>query len=177
MKIFNNKVKLVLMFIPVAYFSFFFHEVGHYIVGEILGNDMALRLNGVSPKSGQYIENTHLYILCGGICSTLLLTVVFGFIIEKFKTIYAYPVVFCNFIFRLFPQIIKFDFQDEAKISALLEVGKYTITIIVFIPLLLVTWRASHVLKLNYKDNIVCTIASIVCAFLVVLTDALIFRF
>jgi len=147
MKIFNNKVKLVLVFIPITYFSFFFHEVEHWIVGEILGNDMALRLNGVSPKSGQYLENTHLYILCGGVGFTLLLTIISWCVIEKYKFIYAYPVVFFNFIFRLFPQILKFDFQDEAKISALLEVSKYTITMIVLIPLLLITWRASYVLK------------------------------
>ena len=117
-----------------------------------------------------------MYVLCGGICFTLLLTVFFGFVVEKYKAIYAYPVVFFNFIFRLFPQIMKFDFQDEARISALLEMGKYTITIIVLIPLLLITWRASHVLKLNYKDNIVCVIASIICTFLVVFTDILIFH-
>jgi len=39
--------------------SLFFHELGHWIVGEILGNDMIFRLNGVSPKSGEYVENTH----------------------------------------------------------------------------------------------------------------------
>ena len=175
MKIFDNKVKLMLIFIPVAYFSFFFHEMGHWIAGEILGNDMAFRLNGISPKSGQYLENTRLPIICGGVCFTLLLTVVFWVVIEKYKTIYAYPVVFFNFIFRLFPQILNFDFQDEAKISALLEVGKYTITIVVLIPLLLITWRTSYVLKRNYKDNIIFVIASIICAFLVVLTDNLIF--
>ena len=57
MKAIDNKVriKLMLIIIPVAYFSCFFHELGHWIIGEILGNDMVLSLNGVRPKSGQYI--------------------------------------------------------------------------------------------------------------------------
>ena len=175
MKIFDNKIKLAMVFIPIAFFSFFFHELGHWIVGEILGNDMALRLNGVSPKSGQYLENTHLYVLCGGVCFTVLLTIIFWCVIEKYKKMYAFPVVFFNFLFRLFPLIINFNFQDEAKISALLDASKYSVAIIVLTPLLLITWRASHILKLNYKDNILCVIASIISAFLVVITDMLLF--
>ena len=176
MKVFDSKLKLqlALMFIPVAYFSFFFHELGHWIIGEILGNDMAFRLNGVSPKSGQYLEHTRVYLLCGGVGFTLLLTTVFWYIIEKYKVILAYPVVFFNFFFRVSPQIM-FDQQDEAKISALLGIGKYTVTILVIFSLLFITWRACRVLKLNYKDNILCVIASIISTILVVLTDYLLF--
>ena len=177
MKVFDNKMnlKLMLMFIPVAYFSFFFHEFGHWVVGEILGNEMGLRLNGSSPISGQYLENSQLYILCGGVGFTLLLTIISWFIIEKYKVIYAYPIVFFNSFMRIVPQIIKFDFQDEAKISALAGIGKYTIAIIVIFLLLFIVWRTSRVLKLNYKDNILCFIASIICTFLVVITDYLLF--
>jgi len=175
MKIFNNKFKMLLVFIPVAYFSFLFHELGHWTLGEIFGNDMILRLNGVSPKSGQYLENTYLYMLCGGVCFTLLLTVFFWCIIEKYKAIYAYPVVFFNFFMRLFPQIMNFDAQDESSISMLLGIGKYAVAIIVLITLFLMTLRASYVLKLNYKDNLLCFIVSLICLILVVVTDNLLF--
>ena len=134
MKVFDKKIKFAIVFITVAYLSFIFHELGHWIIGELLGNDMALRLNGVSPKSGQYLENTHLYVLCGGVCFTVFLTIVFWLIIEKYKDIYAYPVVFFNFFFRIFPLILNFNFQDEAKISALLDVNKYLVAIIILIP-------------------------------------------
>jgi len=165
------KLKLALIFIPVAYFSMFFHELGHWTIGEIFGNDMALRLNGVSPKSGQYVENSHLFVLFGGPCFTIFLSLIFWCVIEKYQIIYTYPVVFFNFFMRLFPLAIKFDWQDEAKISELLGIGKYTVAIIVLILLLLITWRASRVLKLNYKDNILCVIVSIICIFLVIFTD------
>ena len=171
----DNKVKIALMFIPIAYFSFFFHELGHWIIGEVLGNDMILRLNGVSPKSGQYLENTHLYVLLGGICFTLLLSLTSWFVIEKYKIIYLYPVVFYNFFMRLCPQIIKFDWQDEAKISMLLGIGKYTVAIIVLVGLLLITWRTSYVLKRNYKDNLLYVIVSLICTFLVIFTDDIFF--
>ena len=171
----KTKLKLALIFIPIAYFSFFFHELGHWLVGEILGNDMILSLNGTRPQSGQYIENTSFYITCGGVCFTILLTIIFWCVIEKYKIVYFYPIVFFNFFFRLFPLALSFDSQDEAKISAFLEIGKYTIAIIVLISLFLITWRASRVLKLNYKDNLLCVIVSIICIFLVLFTDEILF--
>ncbi len=40
-------LKFMWMFIPVAYFSYIFHEFGHWIVGEMLGNKMVYSLNCV----------------------------------------------------------------------------------------------------------------------------------
>jgi hypothetical protein len=53
------ELKLILLFIPVAYFSYMFHEFGHWTIGEILGNSMTFSLNNVSPQSGQYIDSNH----------------------------------------------------------------------------------------------------------------------
>lgn len=38
----ENKIliRLYLLLIPIAYFSYLFHEFGHWSVGEILGNNM-----------------------------------------------------------------------------------------------------------------------------------------
>ena len=179
MRVYNTiRWKIALLFIPVAFFSLLFHEFGHWTVGEILGNDMGITLNHAFPKSGQYIgSKDNLYMLCGGPCFTILLAIIFWGIIEKYKIIYAYPVVFFNFFLRLFGNIIKFEWQDEAKISAILEIGRYTVAIIVLVPLLLITWRASYVLKLNYKDNLVCTGASLVAVFLMILTEDLLQSF
>jgi len=142
------KLKISLIFIPVAFFSYIFHEFGHWIIGEILGNNMALRLISVNPKYGDYIENTDFYVICGGVIFTVLLIIIFWFIIEKYKVIYAYPIVFFNFFFLASPLMTRFELQDLAKISAFFNVGKYTIALIVLIPLLLITWRASHDLKI-----------------------------
>ena len=43
-------LKLILLFIPVAYASYLFHEFGHWIVGELLGNDMTYSLNNASAR-------------------------------------------------------------------------------------------------------------------------------
>lgn len=64
MKLFGFDLKLILLFVPVGFISYLFHEFGHWIIGEILGNDMAYSLNWVWPKSGHYVCAGHgLYVI------------------------------------------------------------------------------------------------------------------
>jgi len=37
---------IFLLFIPAGYITYFFHEFGLWIVGELLGNNMVYSLNG-----------------------------------------------------------------------------------------------------------------------------------
>ena len=49
-----------LSFIPIAFLTFLFHELGHWTFGELLGNDMTLSLNNSAPKSGNFAQFPHL---------------------------------------------------------------------------------------------------------------------
>ena len=85
----ENKLslKFMLLFIPVAYTSYLFHEFGHWIAGEVLGNDMAYSLNNVWPKNGHYIDASHdVLVSIGGPAFTILLSLLFLLVIEKYKT-------------------------------------------------------------------------------------------
>ena len=96
-------VRLYLLFIPVAYFSYLFHEFGHWVAGEFLENDMIYSLNYVWPKRGHYLNETHnLYVSIGGPAFTIILAIVSLLIIEKYSTIYVYPVLFFQFVLRFF---------------------------------------------------------------------------
>lgn len=145
--------KIIILFIPVAFLTYLFHEFGHWIVGEILGNDMVLSLNNATARSGYYIEKTHdLYISMGGPVFTILQAIVFLAIIEKTKSIYAYPVVFFAAFSRFFSIVFGgFSQQDETRISSMLDIGIYTVGIIVLLVLFLIVWRSSYSLKLNLK--------------------------
>lgn len=147
--------KLILLFIPVAYLSYLFHEFGHWIIGEILGNNMTYGLNNVSPLSGEYLNSNHrLWILLGGPAFTVLLALIFLMIIWRYKVTWAYPFVFFQFFCRFFSIVFGgFGNQDEAKISAIIGVGKYTIAIAVILLLFFMIWRGSYILKLNFKSN------------------------
>lgn len=146
-------VRLYLLLIPIAYFSYLFHEFGHWSVGEILGNDMFYSLNYVWPKAGHYINESHdLYVSIGGPAFTILLAVLSLFILEKYSSVYAYPVLFFQFVIRFFSLVFGgFSQQDEAGISRLMGIGTYTAAIIVLLVLILIVIRASYKLKIDLK--------------------------
>lgn len=168
----NILVRLYLLFIPIAYFSYLFHEFGHWIVGEILGNDMIYSLNYVWPKSGHYINESHdLYVSIGGPAFTILLALFSLFFLEKYSSVYAYPVLFFQFVCRFFSLVFGgFSQQDEARISSLMGLGIYTVGIIVLIMLILIVIRASYKLKIDLKHNGYFFTASILSQLLVIAT-------
>lgn len=165
-------IRLYLLFIPIAYFSYLFHESGHWIVGEILGNDMIYSLNYVWPKDGRYINESHnLYVSIGGPAFTILLAIISLLIIEQFSTIFAYPVLFFQFVLRFFSLAFGgFSQQDEARISTIMGIGTYTVAIIVLLILLLIIIRASYKLKIDFKQNVYFFTVSILSQLLVIAT-------
>lgn len=163
-------VRLYLLFIPIAYFSYLFHEFGHWVVGEFLGNDMIYSLNYVWPKEGHYLTESHnLYVSIGGPAFTILLAVISLLVLEKYSTIYVYPVLFFQFVLRFFSLVFGgFLRQDEARISLIMGIGTYTIGIIVLLILLLIVIRASYKLKIDLRQNGYFFAVSILCQLLVI---------
>jgi hypothetical protein len=178
----KNSFNLIvfLLFIPAGYITFFFHEFGHWIIGELLGNDMIFTLNGVRPKSGHFMNSLDdLYITLGGPIFTIFQAIIFLIIIEKYKTIYAYPFVFFPVFMRWITLTITltvghFNAQDEAIISSILNIGTYTIALILLGILLIIVLRSSYKLKIGLKYNCYFMAISTVCFFLVIETDKLI---
>ncbi|HWQ71084.1 MAG TPA: hypothetical protein VN370_02075 [Desulfitobacteriaceae bacterium] len=169
--------KLALLFIPVAFFTYLFHEFGHWIVGEILGNDMIISLNNVGPRSGFFIDESHaLYSAMGGPAFSILQAMIFLLIIEKTKNLYVYPAVFFPAFVRFFSIVFGgFNMQDEAGISAMLDIGTYTTAIIVILLLFLLILRSSYVLKISLKANLYFFAISTMCILLVIETDKLLY--
>lgn len=144
---------VALLFITVAFLTYLFHEFGHWIVGEMLGNNMVLSLNSANAHIGSYLDKIHnLYISMGGPAFTILQALIFLALIEKTKSIYAYPVIFFAAFSRFFSIVFgDFSQQDEARIAAMLNIGTYPVAIIVVLVLFLIIWRSSYLLKLNLK--------------------------
>ncbi len=163
---------LFLLFIPVSYASYLFHEFGHWIIGEVLGNNMVYSLNYVWPKDGHYVDASHeVLVLIGGPAFTILLSILFLIVIEKYRTIYAYPIVFFQMFNRFFSLVCGgFSKQDESKISAILNLGTYTVAIIVLLLLFLIVLKASNKLRINLKDNSYILTMSTLASLLVIAT-------
>ncbi len=118
-------VRFFLLFIPVAYFSYLFHEFGHWSAGEILGNRMVYTMNYVWPKDGRYLLASHdLYVSIGGPGFSVLQAVIALLIIERLKTLYVYPFAFFPMFNRFFSDLFGgFSRQDEARIAVIMKTG------------------------------------------------------
>jgi hypothetical protein len=144
-------IRLMLVLLLAAYASYLFHEFGHWLVGTLLGNEMSMSLNGAWPTSGVYLKESHsLPVGIGGPAFTILQALIALVIIEKYRTLLAYPFLVFPLVFRVFSLTLgEFRAQDEAGISATLGLGKYTVVIVVCSILLGLVWRGSRTLKLN----------------------------
>jgi hypothetical protein len=148
-------IRFFLLFIPVAFFSYLFHEFGHWTVGEILGNRMVYSLNYVWPRDGHYVQESHnLYVSIGGPAFSILQAVIALLLIERSAALYAYPFAFFPMFNRFFSLLFGgFSRQDEARISLLMGTWDYLVAIIVLVTLLSITIRCSHRLGISPKMN------------------------
>lgn len=168
--------KVTLLMIPVTFLTYLFHEFGHWFVGELLGNKMLYSLNNVTTASENYLHGTDsLFVLMGGPAFTILHAIIFWIVIEKTKSTYFYPFVFFAGLVRFFSIVFGgFNKQDEAYISAMLNIGSYTFTAIVLLILFIIVWRSSAILKQNLKAAGYFTVLGVISILLVIATDKLI---
>jgi len=88
---------------------------------------------------------------------------------------YAYPFVFFPVFTRFFSLLLGgFDKQDEAKIAALLDVGPYTIALIVLFVLLVILLWSGYKLRIGLKYYGYFMAVSTACLLMVIQTDKLI---
>ncbi|MBK6963184.1 MAG: hypothetical protein IPH20_04400 [Bacteroidales bacterium] len=145
--------KVIVLFIPIAFITYLFHESGHWLSGELSGNDMTISLNNSSPASGFYLDESHaLWSAAGGPLFTIIQALVFLWITWITKSIYAYAFAFFAVFSRFFSLVFGgIDLQDEARIASMLDLNKYMIAAIVLMLLFLILWRGNRILKLNMK--------------------------
>ena len=145
--------KVITAFIPIAFFTYLFHEFGHWALGELFGNEMTISLNNSSPQSGHFKDDS------GALCSAIggpVFTILQGlaFLVLTFftKSIYAYAVTFFAVFSRFFTIVFGgINLQDEARIAAMLVLNKYLVAAIVLSILSLILWRSTRIMKLDTK--------------------------
>jgi hypothetical protein len=144
---------VIISFIPIAFVTYLFHEFGHWISGELLGNDMTLSLNNSAPISGYFINDSHaLWSAIGGPVFTIIQALIFLLITWITKSIYFYSIAFFAVFSRFFSIIFGgIDLQDEARIAFMLDLNKYLVSAIVIAILFLILWRCNRIMKLNLK--------------------------
>ncbi|MBI5370743.1 MAG: hypothetical protein HZA79_01825 [Sphingobacteriales bacterium] len=145
--------KVIVAFIPIAFFTYFFHESGHWIFGVFTGNDMLISLNNSSPKNGHFIHDSDaLWSAIGGPAFTVLQGLLFLLLTSLTKSIYSYSLVFFAVFSRLFSILFGgVNLQDEARIASMLDIHKYLVVSIIATILLLILWKSTRIMKLDMK--------------------------
>jgi hypothetical protein len=163
-------LRFLLLLIPAAYISSLFHELGHWSVGAISGNEMALSLNYAWPKSGGYLHpGDGVLVRMGGPAFSIIQSLVALLIIEKYHAWKAYPFAFFPMFSRYFSLVFGgFEKQDEAQIAIALGMWRYLAALIVLVTLTATVARCSSRLGIGLRKNMFMITGSTVCQLLVI---------
>ncbi|MFO7938480.1 MAG: hypothetical protein R6U66_01900 [Bacteroidales bacterium] len=164
---------LLLLFIPASLFTCSFHEFGHWLIGEITGNEMTFGLNHVSVKEGHYLASDHEWLITlSGPLFTLIQAIILWVFIEIVHFLYLFPFLFFSFFIRfavLFSGNLTM--QDEAIIARGLGLSTQTIIFPLLILLLFMVYRSHQILKFKWYHQLLFSVISLICLFGIILTD------
>ena len=149
-------IKYIAVFAIADFFSWIFHELAHWTVGEYLGYKMIMTLNSGYPLSGQYSKDVHYQIIsAAGPIFTLCEAILIFILMMQKRRILLYPFLFTCFYMRLFATIISVrNPNDEARISDSIRIGKFTLPILMTITLFVLVYKISKMYKFGTKFNL-----------------------
>ena len=138
-------------------FTFFFHELTHFITGEILDYTMKMTLNSASPVNENFTNSLHENIVSiSGPVFTIIQAIVFYLIIKKTKNYLLYPFLFVPFLMRIMATVISiFNLNDEARVSEWLGIGQWTLPVLVVLFLFSLVYKSSKQQGYTFKFNII----------------------
>jgi hypothetical protein len=169
-KVHRIDLKYIFLIFIAVFASTIFHELSHWSIGEILGNQMVATLNGTNPISGEYLHEWNKnYITLAGPLFTVLQAILFYFLLAKYKKIELYPFLFFPLVMRFAAGLANFmGANDEGRLGLSFGIGLFTISIIVCSFLFILVYRITKELKISMKFNIISFI--LCCLFLLLLT-------
>jgi hypothetical protein len=165
--------KYVSVLAIAVFVSWVLHELAHWAVGEYLGYEMGMALNSSFPLSMQYSHDSHYQIIsaAGPIFTLLQALIIFALMLNK-KVVLFYPFLFVCFYMRLFAFVISIRHaNDEARISSALNIGKYTLPLLVTTFLFLLVYKISKLYKFNFKFNLANLGLTIFFSSIIILVD------
>ena len=160
--------KFTLLIFLAVFSTMFFHELGHYLFGTVLGNKMEMDLNGTRPVSGGFLKSSHLpIILFGGPLFTLIQAFVALTLIIKLNKKWLYPFVLIQGLYRvgLYITLVFFSnrliYQDEARLGEYFGLNPWIIPVLLCLTLTSIIWWSSRELKIKLKYNLITLITGI----------------
>ena len=140
----------------VVVLGFLFHEVAHWLVGELLGNDMKMSIGRAWPVEGSYLLPIHAPIISSaGPILTILVALLGMYVAIRYSALWGYALVFSSFMFRALAFLVSINnLNDEARISVYFGLPWFILPAIVALGLLWVTIITSRSLQIGWRTNV-----------------------
>lgn len=167
-------IKYILAGILAVIFTWITHEFAHWSTSELFGYETIMKLNGTSSVSAKNPTDLHKNIISASGPIVTIIQALIAFLLLKSRNWnkYLYLFLFTAFYMRLLAGLMNFiNPNDEGRISTFLEIGTFTIPIIVSGLLFFMVYKISKKYKLNWKFHFWTTIITIVASSILILAD------
>ena len=149
------------------------HELSHWAVGEYLGYDMRITLNGAFPANDQFNSDRDYQIIsAAGPIFNLVIGILFFILMIQRQRKLLYPFLFTCFYSRLLATLLSFrNPNDEARISKAFGLGTFTLPAIMTAILFFFVYKISRDYKFLIKFNLINLGLTILFSSVIILTD------
>jgi hypothetical protein len=177
MKIINQTQKItpnyVLITLAAVATTWIIHEFAHWLTGELLGNDMAMTLNGGYPLAGEHKEHWHTILIdTAGPAVTIIQALIAWLVIKKKNYIILFPFLATCFYMRLLAGGMNvINLNDEGRISNEIGLGTYTIPVLVVSLLFILVYTICRMKHLTAKFVTVTFLLIMVFSSVLILAD------
>jgi len=170
----RNKIdlKYILIIIIAVFLSTLFHELAHWLTGEVLGNRMTMSLNSANPISGEYKHEWNRNIITmAGPLFTIFQAITIYFLLNKYPKKELYPFLLFPFAMRFWAGLANLlGPNDEGRFGLSIGVGLLTISCIVSCFLFFLAYQSSKKHHFNLKFNLIsfllCSVFLIALSFI-----------
>jgi glucan phosphoethanolaminetransferase (alkaline phosphatase superfamily) len=154
-----------------AFLSYLVHEGAHWLMGASFGLHMEFGINAVrylSPLTPWQKAMTD----GAGPLVTILQAIVAYALVQRTRAPLAFAFLYFAAFMRVVAALISLVMpNDEARLSAYLGLGMWTLPLLVGGALVALVWKASRQLQLTWKDQLLCYLAASVVTTLIVVLD------
>ena len=178
MKTINHQTqKITIKYIVITLFAvaatWILHEFAHWATGELLGNNMAMTLNGGYPIIGEYKEGWHkMAVDIAGPAITIIEALIAWLLIKNKNLIMLFSFLTTCFYMRLLAAGMNaINLNDEGRISNELGLGTFTIPILVSAFLFILMYDVSKSKHLTAKFITITFLLIMVFSSILILTD------
>ncbi len=161
-------VSYLLLLLLAVLVTMLIHELGHYLMGVLLGNEMEMDLNGTRPVSGFFSQDWHLpLVVLSGPLFTLGQALIFYLLVSKRKGFYYYPFLFYPALYRTVPYLFsllaeeRFALQDKVQLANYYNLNPWPIIVIFLLLLIIMAGKGSRRLKVGWRINLLTLIFSL----------------